>query len=345
MRSVWAVVARALKWLLVAYGAGLICALVALLAASVLQVKDVPGPDILKAEFPVGDDRLWTNVLSSGTYVSVVAALLLIVKDFGLGLLDMRSGKVGQGRLRLGTSAAGAVLIGIIPSLVWRPPCPTEWQECSSEQGIHGHCLSTCLNHAVAEMARVTGGVRDAILQDRQRAVLVRTVSSPLLFEDAATSPSFRNRIGATEGGLAQHIESPCAEVFGRGIALRPDHQVHLRRAVAAIKDVCPNTQDVTLRVAPSSSHAPFNGWSQEDSDRLNTRAANCRGEAVEELLRSILRSTDLRAVLVSRRVWKSMTGIKRHTFSGVEYDALLDPGFQSRSVVVRVEDVAECFG
>ena len=323
---------------------GLILALLALLAASVLKVENVPAPDILEGNFfPVGDkERPWTIALSSGAYISAVAALLFILKDIGLAVIDIRSGEVARGRLRLGIGLTGAVAIGAIPFLVWSPPtppCPKDLQECT-EQGMSSRCSAACLSHIVTEVAELTN---KAIVKERRRTALVEDVSSPLLFEDAATSPWMVRR-RTREGGLPHDIEVSCGKIFERGVALREDHKDQLRQVVVKLKSACRNPEDITLGVASSSSQAPFKGWNEAASARLNTMAANCRGESVEAELHSLLREMEL-DIDVNHEDWESKAAIERPSFSGVAYHELQDPGYQSRSVVVHMEDGAECFG
>ena len=339
LKQAWANVTKALKWL-VAY-LSLIFVVFALLAAFVLQMEEVPAPDILKGYFPVGDERSWTIALSSSAYVSVVAALLFILKDICFAVIDIIWGKVARGVLRLTIGLIGAAAIGAIPFLVWSPPtppCPKDFRECT-EQGVSSRCSAVCLGHIVTEVGELTN---DAIVKERRRTALVDDVSSPLLFENAVTS-QWMVRRRTIEGGLPHDIEVRCDKVFERGVALREGHKNQLRQAIAKLESACRNPEDIALDVASSSSQAPFKGWNEAASARLNTMAANCRGESVEAELHSLLREMKL-DIDVNHEDWESKAAIERHSFSGVAYHELQDPGFQSRSVVVRVEDAAKCF-
>lgn len=345
MRPAWTGIVRALTWLWTALLTGLSCAILALIAALVLGLSDVPAPWAnLRGDEPrvINDAPAWVSIVSYGTYISMVAALLFVAKDFGKGVIALRRGETDEAVLRLTMSAIGTLLIVVIPLYVWTDDrqCPQDWEQCSSADGIDNRCFASCLSQAVDRMTALTS---DAIIKDRRRATLARAVSSTLLFENAATSRALLER-GRTSDGRLDFAALGCEGVFRRGITLREDHGDQLRRAVRALKNACPNSERITVRVASSSSPAPFKGWPEADSDSLNTVAANCRGQSVEGKLRDILRQEGMAAVQISREVWASQAAIERPAFSGVEYHALQDLGFQSRSVVVTSETTAACF-
>ena len=299
------------------------------------------------------DDRLWRGAdeHSVGTFLAVSGLVLLILKDSLLALVNTwgyiwnDEGSPPEPR-ETAVWLIEAIVAAAILVVVFGAPtreCPRDWKACVLQaDGLSPVCFLECMrdrevNYLTAHITKS----KTEILVDHKEATLKRIASAPLLFHNAQEDIA---------GGLSE---------TSHGVALQPGHADQLRRIAEVFKENCTHRQNVTLRVVGSSSEAPFRNETDDESKKLNVRAAYLRAKNVAPEIERMLAVVGLDDIEIelglvvgggkevsepSDDASQDFDGMRRSAFPGVDYLALADPQHQARSVFVEVVNPSACF-